>query len=181
MNWDVIFSGVIGGIIGSGVTIYTNGKLIKSNKENITLKIVNEEKFKLYNELYSSLYELRLSMNKLWDEIDTNELKNYNLKLFNARIQLSKSILILSENEYNSLEKVFIGLEEFGNNKEGLYKLGRNEHIRNLTPVGKEHMTRMYIEQNGEVRTRYLNYLEKLKKRFKGELGLSKSKLENND
>ncbi len=55
----------------------------------------NSKQFELYNELWSSLIELKILADDLWDMATGKKLKNFSMKIYNAKISIEKSSLLI--------------------------------------------------------------------------------------
>jgi hypothetical protein len=54
----------------------------------------SERQFVIYNELWSSLCELKWSMLELWSSASQQNLRNFSTQLFETHVKLEKSALI---------------------------------------------------------------------------------------
>ena len=126
----------------------------------------NSKQFELYNELWSSLIDLKMSANDLWESATGKKLKDFSTKLFNAKNSIEKSSLLIEDTHYNKLTRIIKNFEEFEIGKKKLINL-RNRTITDIDQLLRDNYIRNTIEQNREVKNNYDNLLNTLKSQFK--------------
>ena len=126
----------------------------------------NTKQFELYNELWSSLIDLKLSANDLWESATGKKLKDFSTKLFNAKVSIEKSSLLIEDTHYDELTRIIKKFEEFEIGKKKLINL-RNRTITDIDQLLRDNYIRNTIEQNREVKNNYDNLLNTLKLQFK--------------
>jgi len=126
----------------------------------------NSKQFELYNELWSSLIDLKMSANDLWASATGKKLKDFSTKLFNAKVSIEKSSLLIEDTHYDELIRIIRKFEEFRIGKKDLITM-RNRTISDIDQLLRDTYIDNIIEQNREVKTRYDDLLDTLKLQFK--------------
>jgi len=126
----------------------------------------NSKQFELYNELWSSLIDLKMSANDLWASATGKKLKDFSTKLFNAKVSIEKSSLLIEDTHYNELIRIIRKFEEFRIGKKELITI-RNRTISDIDQLLRDTYIDNVIEQNREVKTSYDDLLDTLKLQFK--------------
>lgn len=126
----------------------------------------NSKQFELYNDLWSSLIDLKISADELWESATGKKLKDFSNKLHNAKISIEKSSLLIENNHYDELMQVIKKFEEFEIGKKKLINL-RNQTISAIDETLSYSNINYTIEQNREVKTNYDGLLDELKLKFK--------------
>ena len=128
----------------------------------------NSKQFELYNELWSSLIDLKISADELWDSATGKKLKDFSTKLYNAKVSIEKSSILIESNHYNELIKIIKKFEDFEFGKGNLIKL-RQIKNKTLIDIDKNYTNITFdtiIEQNRESKLNYDILLGTLKKQF---------------
>lgn len=156
--------------------IQKNNDLIFSEIKD-TKNRYNSKQFELYNDLWSSLIDLKISADELWESATGKKLKDFSTKLYNAKISIKKSSLLIENNHYDELMKVIKKFEEFEIGKKKLINL-RNQTITAIDETLKYDNISNIIEQNRGVKTIYDALLDTLKLQFKSTIrGESSNKI----
>ena len=92
--------------------IQKNNDLIFSEIKD-TKNRYNSKQFELYNELWSSLIDLKISADDLWDSANGKNLKKFSTNLYNAKVSIEKSSLLIESTHYEGLMKIIRKFEEF--------------------------------------------------------------------
>ncbi len=100
---------------------------IKSRKERL-----NSKQFELYNDLWSSLIDLKISADELWNSATIEKLNDFSRKLFNAKISIEKSSLLIEDEHYSELFDIIIKFENYQVGKEKLIDLRNKTNKTNL-------------------------------------------------
>lgn len=100
---------------------------IKSRKERL-----NSKQFELYNDLWSSLIDLKISADELWNSATIEKLNDFSIKLFNAKISIEKSSLLIEDEHYSELFDIIIKFENYQIGKEKLIDLRNKTNKTNL-------------------------------------------------
>ncbi|MGD9555194.1 MAG: hypothetical protein AB7D96_10220 [Arcobacteraceae bacterium] len=145
--------------------IQKNNDLIFSEIKD-TKNRYNSKQFELYNDLWSSLIDLKISADELWESATGRKLKDFSTKLHNAKISIEKSSLLIENNHYDELMKIIKKFEDFEIGKKKLINL-RNKTITDIDQILRNSYIEGIIEQNREVKTNYDGLLDTLKIQFK--------------
>lgn len=92
--------------------------LIKQAKQRYSSK-----QFDLYNELWHSLIDLKITADNLWESISKKDLKKFANEVYNAKAMIERSTLLIEEEHYIKLMQVIEKFESFEFGKKKLYKL----------------------------------------------------------
>jgi hypothetical protein len=136
---------------------------IKSRKERL-----NSKQFELYNDLWSSLIDLKISADELWNSATIEKLNDFSIKLFNAKISIEKSSLLIEDEHYNELFDIIIKFENYQVGKEKLIDL-RNK--TNKTNLNNEEIITYF--KNINIKFEYDALIFTLKKNFKSKIGIN--------
>ena len=146
--------------------IQKNNDLIVSEIKDSTNRY-NSKQFELYNNLWSSLIDLKISADELWESATGRKLKDFSIKLYNAKISIEKSSLLIENNHYDELIRIIKKFEEFEVGKKKLITL-RNKNIQDIDNIIQNtYNIDGIIQNNKNVKTNYDDLLDKLKKEFK--------------
>ena len=146
--------------------IQKNNDLIFSEIKD-TKNRYNSKQFELYNNLWSSLIDLKISADDLWESATGKKLKDFSTKLHNAKISIEKSSLLIENDHYEELMKIIKKFEEFEIGKKKLINL-RNKNIHDINNIIQNtYNIDGIIQNNKNVKNNYANLLDKLKNQFK--------------
>src|SRR5205085_9776844 len=123
--------------------------------------------FQHYNELCSSLCDLRISGNKLWEEANTTNARRFAQQLQKTRDIVQKRSLLIEDEHYEALKRL---LEEFGDfdlGKTRLLELRRNQFPLHNIPDDE---VQRVIEQNRLKKEAYSQLLTTLEYSLKRQL-----------
>ena len=126
----------------------------------------NSKQFELYNELWSALIDLKISADNLWDVANSKNLKKFSTNLYNAKVSIEKSSLLIETSHYNDLMKIIKKFEEFQFGKKKLILL-RNKTEQEINQLAQNDRFDNIIEQNRESKTNYDNLMKRLKIEFR--------------
>ena len=118
----------------------------------------SESQFKIYNELWKSLCDLKYSMFELWDEASKTNLNSFSKQLYDTNLKLENSALVIEENHYIELMKI---LNDFAN-----YELGKKvliEYRKQRVPSPERYQIQKMINQNREIKDRLLAVLQSIR------------------
>lgn len=88
----------------------------------------SDEQFKLYNEFWSSLTDLKHRADDLWRKADTTNLSAFAQQLKETKEKIERSRLIIEEDHYQILKRIFEKFEDFSFGKTSLINLRRNRN-----------------------------------------------------
>ncbi len=129
----------------------------------------NAKQFELYNELWNSLVDLKFSANELWESANKTKLQDFSKKVYNAKVTIEKTSLLIDNNHYDELLRI---IQQFDN-----FKFGKGELIglKSLRRKTKNEMNgiQLYdqsieeiINQNRQIKYNYDALLDKIKIKF---------------
>ncbi|WP_431800032.1 hypothetical protein [Halobacillus andaensis] len=138
----------------------------KLEKDNILFNRYSEHQFRLYNELYSSLFDLKLSADLLWDNADLKRLTDFSKQLYETRNTIEKRALLIEDGHYERLKTIIDILSEFKN--------GKGELIRIKDIKDKNNFSRLQVHDlitnNEKYKEEYFSLFEELRRLFKNQL-----------
>ncbi|MCP1425448.1 putative phosphohydrolase [Paenibacillus xylanexedens] len=137
-------------------------------KRKILFNRYTENQFILYNDLYRSLYDLKIVGDRLWERAGKTNLKNFSQQLSKTKDSLEKSILLIEDNHYEQLTEL---LEAFSNYQIGKTRLIdlRNKPVDNY--MDEEEISRI-IRRNNIDRENYSSLIKEIGILFKKQIKL---------
>lgn len=126
----------------------------------------NSKQFEQYNELWSSLIDLKLSADNLWNSATAKNLKDFSTNLNKANVSIEKSSLLIENEDYKELIEIIKQFEEYEEGKTKLIQI-RNKTLDEVKGLAYDSYISMLIQRNGVFKVNYEILLEKLKKQFK--------------
>ena len=192
MNWNEVFqivSGIFISVGGAGAIIwklssFLGGIWAKTHLESIKkeyqkeieaykshLDVLKEtslrysgQQFKLYNNLWHSLYALKSTAEILWEEANEQNLKKFSQQLKKTIDEVEKSYLFIEENHYQELKKL---LKQFSE-----YQFGKTKLIQLYKQRGEVDNQEIieWINHNRERKEEYENLIDKIKKELKRQI-----------
>jgi hypothetical protein len=95
-------------------------------------KRLSENQFHLYNDLWSSLYDLKIAGDRLWERVDRGSVKNLARQLTKTESQIFRSSLLIENDHYERLKKLMEQFNEF--------KFGKNRlvELKNIQSSGNQ-------------------------------------------
>ena len=118
----------------------------------------SERQFVIYNELWSSLCELKWSMLELWSEASKANLNKFSKQLFEAHVKLEKSALVFEEGHYIELMRI---LNVFVD-----YELGKKtllEYRKQRVSSPETYEIQQMINENREVKLSLLALIPEIR------------------
>jgi len=132
----------------------------------------SEHQFNLYNELYSSLYDLKISADNLWELAEFNRLKLFSKQLMQTKKIIEKNILLIEDGHYEQLINL---LDQFAK-----FKFGKTELIKTLDmhehdiPFDHDAIQRV-TENNQTIKENYNELIKEIGRKFKTQIKLGES------
>ncbi len=134
---------------------------------NNATKRYSDKQFELYNELWRSLMDLKISANNLWDKATAGRLKVFAKQLIETRMSIEKSSLLIEEDHYEKLLNIISAFKDFEFNKKNLIDYRNiNVHDMNID----DYQINQYIEQNKNIKEDYTSLLNDLKIEFRNQI-----------
>jgi len=84
---------------------------------------LSENQFYLYNDLWSSLYDLKIAGDHLWERADARSVKNFARQLKKTELQVFRSSLLIENEHYERLKRLIEQFNEFKFGKTRLIEL----------------------------------------------------------
>ena len=167
MGWDdvlKIISASLASVGGAGTIIWALsswlGKVWASRileadraKYQAQLEVIkrySESQFHLYNELWSSLCDLKIAGDALWENANFQNLRKFANQLQKTKQQVMRSSLLIEEDHYALLKNLLDEFSEFRLGKTRLIEL--RQASRKRPPIEE---IRSAIEQNRDAKRRY--------------------------
>lgn len=194
MNWDEIFKLIFAflasiggaGTIILGVSKFFGGLFAKRYEQKLIAKFQNqindyqteldilkrttlrysEKQFELYSILWSSLQNLKISADILWESANSKNLADFSKQLRKSKIEIEKASLFIEDDHHTELIQIINYLSEF--------KVGKKMLInyRQSTNIEGQLIERQMIAGNQRVKARYEELIllikSDLKKQLKG-------------
>lgn len=139
---------------------------LKNNKDRY-----NSKQFEIYNNLWTSLVELKFSADTLWNTANQRNLKDFSTKVSLAKKSIEISSLLLENNDYENLISLIKSFNDFQFGK-GLLL----EKIQNKTTLDFKNSLvddteiSNTIENNRQMKENYDALIIKLKEKFKEQI-----------
>lgn len=195
MSWNEIFqiiSGVIISVGGAGVIIwklssYLGEMWAKKHLESIKKEYQKEiedykshldmlkettlrysgRQFELYNQLWHSLFDLKLMADALWEEANEQNLRCFSQQLKKTMNEVEKSYLFIEENHYQELSEL---LNEFKNYEIGKKRLVQLYMRRSYRQQVDRYEIQQLVEQNREGKQRYEQLVKEIGDNLKNQI-----------
>jgi hypothetical protein len=184
MNWDQAFklvTSMLASVGGAAVIIFGMSswlgkvwanRILEADKLKYqhALEAVNrysESQFRLYNDLWSSLCDLRIAGDALWEDANSINARRFAQQLQKTRDMVQKRSLLIEDEHYEKLKRL---MEEFGDfdlGKARLLEL-RRTHFP-LESVPDQEVQRV-IQQNQLKKEAYSQLLTELERSLKNQL-----------
>lgn len=127
----------------------------------------SDSQFSHYNTLWASLCDLKKSAEDLWEIATAIKVEKFANQVKETKLQIEKSALLLEEDHYNKLIEAIEIFENFQFGKMRLIELrGDSQKIEGLAALA----IRDLIENNGQHRSAYSNYLVELRNHLKSKI-----------
>lgn len=126
----------------------------------------SDKQFELYSVLWSSLQNLKISADNLWDRASSKNLSDFSKQLQKTKIEIEKTSLFIEDNHYSELIKTINHFGEFQIVKKMLIDYRRE------TNIDDHIIEQQMIAGNHRVKERYEELIliikSDLKKQLKG-------------
>ena len=131
------------------------------------LKRYSESQFHLYNDLWSSLCDLRIAGDSLWEEANSINARRFAQQLQKTRDMVQKRSLLIEDAHYEALKKLMQEFGDFNLGKTRLLELRRNQFpLQDLA----DHDVNRVIQQNRLKKEAYSKLLTELERSLKDQL-----------
>lgn len=127
------------------------------------------EQFKLYNELWMSLYDLKIRGDKLWEVASINNVKSFAEQLKRTENQIDRHSLLIEDQHYSNLKNLINNFNQFKFGKTTLVELRKNNSSNDNSDITLDQVNAV-INQNKELKDKYSSLLVLLKEDFKRQI-----------
>jgi hypothetical protein len=133
-------------------------------------KRYSSEQFKLYNNLWISLYDLKITGDNLWAVANTRHLKAFVAQLKKTEDQIDRHSLLVEDQDYSNLMKLINNFNQFrlGKNTVVTVVEWRKNNYNNYDPPFDEIET--LVHRNAKLKDDYSELLVHLKEDFKRQI-----------
>ncbi len=131
-------------------------------RKSTTLRY-SEKQFEYYSKLWASLYDLKLSADKLWENASLDNLEFFTKQLKNTKTKVEKSGLFIENNDYENLVRI---LNYFLD-----YKIGKTKliNIRENNPTDFYHIQQL-VDNNQQIKNEYDQLILRIKEELKNQI-----------
>lgn len=105
----------------------------------IALDRYSDYQFRLYNELWTSLYELKCKGEDLWEHASSRNLTNFAKQIKETKNKIEQNILLINDEHYDKLINI---LKTFGK-----YKIGK-ENLINYRKLSRDNEFELNFNEN---------------------------------
>lgn len=128
---------------------------------------LSENQFHLYNDLWSSLYDLKIVGDRLWEGADSGTVKNFARQLKKTESKVFRSSLLIENDHYERLKRL---IEEFNEFKFGKEQLVRLRDMPGSSITFRTQDIQDVITHNGSVRDKYSKLIDEIEIFFKNQM-----------
>lgn len=119
----------------------------------------SEYQFKLYNELWVGLYELKCKAEDLWEHASSKNLSKFAEQLKLTKRKIEQNILLIKEEHYQDLIRILETFEKYKVGKVNLINLRNSQRReRDIDNIGVDEIN--FININEEVKNEYIFLVE---------------------
>lgn len=129
-----------------------------------------ETKFDLYIEVWNHLQDLKSVADDLWARASRETLAKFLVEFNNARVAANRGRLILDENDYQALQRVFQVFSDFQLGKKRLVDIHTGDEFAENYQVDSEDRIQSQIEHNRQFKEEYERLLDKIVVQFRDRL-----------
>jgi Glu-tRNA(Gln) amidotransferase subunit E-like FAD-binding protein len=184
MNWDQAFklaASMLASVGGGAVIIFAlsswlskvwANRILEADKVKYqsaleVVKRYSESQFHLYNDLWSSLCDLRIAGDSLWEEANSINARRFAQQLQKTRDMVQKRSLLIEGAHYEALKKLMEEFGDFNLGKARLLELRRNQFpLQDLA----DHDVNRVIQENRLKKEAYSKLLTQLERSLKDQL-----------
>lgn len=130
--------------------------------KSVTLRY-SDAQFEQYSKLWASLYDLKISADKLWESASDRNLETFTRQLKSSKIQIEKAGLFIEDADYENLLEILNHFLEYEIGKEKLIKYRRNNYI-------DTHQIEQLINENRERKSSYDTLILKIKHNLRSQI-----------
>lgn len=184
MSWDEVFkftSAIFASVGGAAAIIFGlsswlgkvwAGRILEADKvkyqsEFEVIKRYSEKQFHLYSDLWSSLCDLRIAAEELWDRASLANARKLAEQLKKTEEQVTRSSLLIEDRHYESLKKL---MKEFGKFRIGkVYLIDLRSRRSNVDGINDADIESA-IQSNRVIKEQYSSLLAEIESSFKTQM-----------
>lgn len=125
----------------------------------------NSKQFEIYNNLWTSLIELKFSADTLWDEANRKNLKDFSKKVAEAQKSIETNSLLLEDTDYGELNELIKKFNNFKFGKASLIEIKYKTDTQ-MDSIDVYDINDM-IDNNKRIKEQYDELIIILKQKFK--------------
>jgi hypothetical protein len=134
----------------------------------------SEYQFKLYNELWASLFDLKYEAENLWKHATLRNMQLFAKQLYETKRKVGQNILLIRSDHYKNLVEIIDAFEQFRVGKNNLITI-RNHRISVTSIIRVDREVQEITESNREIKNQYSTLLDRLSVEFKNHVSRSTS------
>ena len=143
------------------------------NMARVQRQRISEAQFKLYNEVWFHLQDLKFIGDQLWNRATLENVKALRAALTNAHVAINRGRLILAEIHYQELMEVLSEFDKYELGKGRLIEIQSEQELEESFRTDAGTRIVEQITANATVRRRYEALLGEVVQHFRRELGLA--------
>ena len=184
--WSEIGTGIVSSGVTAGIIVKLYGKYlidsdlqkrsykyesdlvkIKLEYESISTRIsrFSESQFKVYENLWNSLMDLKISGEKLWNELDIENLSKFSDQLEETFEKIDKASILIEDQHYLELRGLMTKFANFSSGKMALFKMRFSE--QNKQKITSEMMQDAQALVNELIKDSYEEILSEMRVSFR--------------
>jgi len=134
-------------------------------------KRFSENQFRLYNELWRSLCDLKAAGDSLWERVDIPSVKKFAKQLADTKREIRRNSLLIERQHYTRLQDLIEQFDKFKFGKTQLADLRKHSRTERDQPSSfNEYDIQNTIEHNREAKERYSELLDELEDFFRNQI-----------
>ena len=171
-NWDIIFR-ILASLGGGGsIILFILGlwekRKIAQYQNNLdilksTTLRYSDKQFEFYNNLWLSLYELKVSGDELWQNANSMTLEKFSKQLKKTKMEVEKASLFIEDAHYEELVETLSHFSKYEVGKQILINYRRSQD-------NNDHLAEEMIRCNHEEKCRYESLIQSVKIDLKRQL-----------
>jgi hypothetical protein len=154
---------ILGGVVGAASTLAV--EKYRSRLENKAR--YNQSQFDIYKSLWGSLYDLKVTADKLWKVANVDNLERFAEQLQKTEEVTNGNAPLIEEEHMKELRSLMETFWKFDFGKEELIQLRERPHGYDRI---RANLIETVIRQNGKVKDRYNELVDRLEVSFRKQL-----------
>jgi hypothetical protein len=119
---------------------------IQINQQNTAFNLYFTGQFSIYSELWSSITELKNSVDELWEHVDSKNIRSFVNSVRNAKIKVEKAAPFIDDKHYGIINEFFRAIDDYRIGKEKLL------YLRQTNDDSVHNDIQHFINNNGKIR-----------------------------